>query len=79
VHRAYLDAELRRRSTASLTPRHWELLGLVAAGYSNAQIARKLGISAQTVRTHLQNIYERLGVSSRMAAVAKVGPDLAWP
>jgi DNA-binding CsgD family transcriptional regulator len=78
VHRAYLDAELRRYDTPILTPRHRELLALVAAGYTNGQIARRLGISAATVRTHLQNIYERLGVSSRTAAVAKMGPDLAW-
>jgi DNA-binding CsgD family transcriptional regulator len=78
LDRAYLDAELRRRGTVSLTARQWELLGLVAAGYTNGQIARRLGISAQTVRTHLQNIYARLGVSSRTAAVAKAGPDLGW-
>jgi len=77
LHQAYLDTERRRRPAPQLTPRQWELLGLVAAGYTNGQIARQLGISAQTVRTHLQNIYARLGVSSRTAAVAKAGPDLA--
>ena len=42
---------------------------LVAAGYTNAQIARRLVVSPGTVRIHLQNIYTRLGVSSRTAAV----------
>jgi DNA-binding CsgD family transcriptional regulator len=60
LHQAYLDAERRRRGTPPLTPRHWELLYLVAAGHINAQIARRLGVSEGTVRIHLQNIYTRL-------------------
>jgi len=60
-----------------LTPRHWELLGLLAAGHTNAQIARRLGVTEGTVRKHLQNIYSRLQVSSRTAAVMRAfpGPD----
>lgn len=45
LHLAYLDAERRRRGTPQLTPRHWNLLQLVAAGHTNAQIARQLGLS----------------------------------
>ena len=45
------------------------LLHLVAAGHANAQIARRLGISQGTVRTHLETIYTRLHVSSRTAAI----------
>ncbi len=74
LHQAYLDAERRRRPVPRLTPRHWELLRLVAAGYTNTQIARRLGVSEGTVRTHLQNIYERLQVSSRTAAVTRAFP-----
>jgi DNA-binding NarL/FixJ family response regulator len=48
---------------------------LVAAGHTNAQIARWLGISRETVRIHLENIYQRLHVSSRTAAVTRVFPD----
>ena len=40
-----------------------------AAGHTNAQIARRLDMSEGRVRTHLENIYERLKVSSRTAAV----------
>ena len=75
LHQAYLDAERRRNPVPRLTPRQWELLRLLAAGHTNTQIARRLGISEGTVRTHLQNIYERLDVSSRTAAVTRAFPD----
>lgn len=77
LHQAYLDAERRRRGTPPLTRRHWELLHLVAAGHTNAQIARRLGVSEGTVRKHLENIYSRLQVSSRTAAVTRAFPDRA--
>jgi DNA-binding CsgD family transcriptional regulator len=77
LHQAYLDAERRRCGTPLLTPRHWELLHLVAAGHTNAQIARRLGVTEGTVRIHLQNIYRRLQVSSRTAAVTRAFPDRA--
>jgi len=75
LHRAYLDAERRQVGAPRLTPRHWELLRLVAEGYTNAQIARRLGISEGTVGTHLENIYTRLNVSSRTAAVTRAFAD----
>ncbi|HET6187262.1 MAG TPA: helix-turn-helix transcriptional regulator [Trebonia sp.] len=56
-------------------PRHWELLHLVAAGHTNAQIARRLGVTEGTVRKHLENVYARLHVSSRTAAVTRAFPD----
>ena len=71
LHQAYLDAERRRHPVPRLTPRHWELLHLFAAGHTNTQIARRLGVTEGTVRTHLENIYERLHVSSRTAAVTR--------
>jgi DNA-binding CsgD family transcriptional regulator len=72
------EATLRRRSQAHLTDRQLDLLRHLAAGLDNRQIARHLAISEATVRTHLQNIYSRLDVSSRTAAIAAVfrpGPD----
>jgi DNA-binding CsgD family transcriptional regulator len=77
LHQAYLDAQRRRSVMLELTLRQWELLRQVAAGHTNAQIARRLGVSEGTVRTHLQNIYGRLQVSSRTAAVTRAFPDLA--
>ena len=75
LYQAYLDVERRRHPVPRLTPRQNGLLHLVAAGHTNTQIARRLGISEGTVRTHLENIYERLGVSSRTAAVTRAFPD----
>jgi DNA-binding CsgD family transcriptional regulator len=74
---AYLDAERRRHPVPQLTPRQENLLYLVAAGHTNSQIARRLGISQATVRTHLENIYGKLDVSSRTAAVTRAFPDCA--
>jgi DNA-binding CsgD family transcriptional regulator len=76
LHQAYLDAERRRTQGSPLTPRQADLLRLVADGHTNAQIARRLGLSEGTVRTHLENIYGRLQVSSRTAAVLRAFPDL---
>jgi DNA-binding CsgD family transcriptional regulator len=77
LYQAYLDAERRRHPVPRLTPRQKDLLYLVAAGHTNAQIARRLGLSEGTVRTHLENIYGRLQVSSRTAAVTRAFPDWA--
>jgi DNA-binding CsgD family transcriptional regulator len=77
LHHAYLDAERRRAQSSPLTPRQADLLRLVADGHTNAQVARRLGLSEATVRTHLENIYGRLQVSSRTAAVLRAFPDLA--
>ena len=75
LHQAYSDAERRRHPTPQLTARHWEVLHLVAAGHTNTQIARRLGISEGTARTHLENIYRLLQVSSRTAAVTRAFAD----
>ena len=68
-----------RAPSPSVTPRQREILRLVAAGHTNRQIARALDVSEGTVRKHLDNVYERLGVSSRTGAVAMVSPELADP
>jgi DNA-binding CsgD family transcriptional regulator len=56
---------------ASLTDREREVLGWVAAGKSNAQIAEILGASPRTIAKHLERIYEKLGVESRTAAAMR--------
>lgn len=75
-HLAEIDRDTQRaRASVDLTPRQHELLRLVARGHSNAEIARALSISPGTVRKHLENIFARLDVLSRTAAVAKALPD----
>jgi DNA-binding CsgD family transcriptional regulator len=56
--------------THGLTARELEVLRLVAAGRTNRQIAAELVVSEHTVARHLQNIFGKLGVSSRTAATA---------
>ncbi|HET8626881.1 MAG TPA: helix-turn-helix transcriptional regulator, partial [Thermomicrobiales bacterium] len=54
---------------AGLTAREAEVLRLVAAGLTNAQVAARLSLSPHTVNTHLTAIYGKLGVSTRGAAI----------
>jgi DNA-binding CsgD family transcriptional regulator len=61
-------------SPANLTRREREIIDLVAKGCSNAEIAAALTIAPTTVRKHLENIYAKLGVSNRTAAVAGYHP-----
>jgi DNA-binding NarL/FixJ family response regulator len=51
-----------------LTDRERQVLGLLAAGMANKQIARRLGISEKTVKGHLTNLFQRIGVSDRTQA-----------
>jgi DNA-binding CsgD family transcriptional regulator len=53
---------------SGLTPREREILSLVAEGYSNAQLARMLWVTEQTVKFHLSNIYRKLAVTNRTEA-----------
>ena len=55
---------------AALSPREVEVLRLVAAGRTDAEIAAALVLSTHTVHRHVANIRTRLGVSSRAAAAA---------
>ena len=78
--RALLDvlrphlARIYRKASAlgGMTAREAEVLRWVAAGKSDAQIGAILRISARTVQKHLQNVYEKLGVENRTAAVNRV-------
>lgn len=54
---------------ADLTPREFEVLHLVAKGWSNAQVAQALTITPRTVNAHLTAIYGKLGVTSRAGAI----------
>ena len=52
-------------ATYSLTGREREILGYLALGHSGAYISEELLISPNTVRTHIHNIYRKVGVASR--------------
>lgn len=67
----YTDKEDEMIYVEPLTPREQEVLALVAQGFTNEQIADALVISKRTVRQHLNHIYAKLGVSSRLQAVLK--------
>jgi DNA-binding NarL/FixJ family response regulator len=70
-HLAYLRSRWERRPhLPSLTERELDVLGLVAQGLTNREISRQLFISPATVRTHLEHIYDKLGVRSRAGAVS---------
>jgi DNA-binding CsgD family transcriptional regulator len=64
-HTLLLDEEI-----ATLSRREREIVDQLAAGRSNADIAERLTIAPTTVRKHLENIYAKLGVNTRTAAVA---------
>lgn len=64
------DAIARRRILDRLSPREKAVLALVARGQNNESMAKSLMISPHTVKTHVQNILQKLGVHSRIAAAA---------
>jgi len=69
---AFLKPESARpESPSHLTAREKEILLLLTQGLNNEMIAGRLFISAQTVRNHIKNIYEKLQVHSRAQVVAK--------
>ena len=59
---------LALEGAAHLTRREREILALVSEGHSNAELARMLWVTEQTVKFHLSNVYRKLGVSNRTEA-----------
>jgi DNA-binding NarL/FixJ family response regulator len=55
-----------------LSPREWEVLGLLADGYQGPEIAARLFLSLETVRTHIRNAAGKLGARTRVQAAAMV-------
>jgi DNA-binding CsgD family transcriptional regulator len=69
------QAARRAVARAGLTSREREVIDLVTAGATNAAVAEALVVSPGTVKKHLDNIYTKLGVSSRAAAAERAGRD----
>jgi DNA-binding NarL/FixJ family response regulator len=67
-----MDVEIENKieERFSLTTREKEMLGMLLKGKSNKEISDLLFVSTETVKTHLQNIYRKLGVRSRMEVLA---------
>jgi DNA-binding NarL/FixJ family response regulator len=71
VMRQFASAEVanaigKTRERAPLSAREREIVALVAQGYKNKEMAEKMFISEQTVKNHLHNIFDKLGVSDRL-------------
>ena len=68
------ERETGRRSwfrlTNSLTNREREIIVMVAEGLSNKEVAKRLSISEATVKIHLHNVYQKVGVANRTALAA---------
>jgi DNA-binding NarL/FixJ family response regulator len=60
------QTEQANKKTFGLTKREFEIIGTIVGGYSNKDIARKFKISEDTVKHHLTNIFDKVGVSSRL-------------
>lgn len=58
-------AREKERSRPMLSPRELEIVNLAAQGFKNGDMAAKLGLSEQTVKNHMHNIFEKLGVTDR--------------
>jgi DNA-binding CsgD family transcriptional regulator len=67
-----------RYSTRTLTPRELDVLELVANGYSTPEVARKLWITEETVRTHVRRTLVRLEARTRAHAVAIAFREGLW-
>jgi two-component system, NarL family, response regulator len=63
---AQLTARLNQPPTDPLTPREREIVRLVALGLRNAEVAQRLSISEVTVKTHLNNVFQKLGLRDRV-------------
>jgi DNA-binding NarL/FixJ family response regulator len=63
---AQVAANAKPRERAQLSQREREIIVLIAQGYKNKEIAEKMFITEQTVKNHLHNVFDKLGVSDRL-------------
>lgn len=74
VVQSFQNRQIQSRELENLSPRQWEILNLLDQGYRYKEIADKLNLSFETIRTYCRNIYETLQVHSRTDALNKVFP-----
>ena len=65
------EPNTRALAALGITPREYEVLALLAAGGSNKEIARRLKVSPNTVKTHASNLYQKLEAPRRTSAVSR--------
>ena len=72
-HRTVGDTSSREnpieKAPEELTPREWEVLGLIANGYRNKEISARLIISEETAKSHIKSIYRKLNIKGRRDAI----------
>ena len=67
----FLDVrELQRNPLHSLSRRETDMLSALSRGMTNREMSKELGISPNTVKFHLSNLYDKLAVKSRAQAIA---------
>lgn len=66
LHELMQEAAVPPRKTFGLTPRELEVVGAIVEGCSNRDIARQFGLSEETVKRHLSNVFDKTGVSTRL-------------
>ena len=69
----------RQRPAGLLTGRERQIAALVGEGMSNRDIAQQLGISKRTVDAHLEHIFGKLGISSRVQLATGLSPTAPFP
>jgi DNA-binding NarL/FixJ family response regulator len=80
LHSLMQEAAVPQHKTFGLTPRELEVVGTIVEGCSNRDIARQFGLSEETVKRHLSNIFDKTGVSTRLElALFAIAHQLVTP
>jgi DNA-binding NarL/FixJ family response regulator len=74
VVQSFQNRNIQSKDLENLTPRQWEILNLLDQGFRYKEIADKMNLSFETIRTYCRNIYEVLQVHSRTDALNRVFP-----
>ena len=74
VVQSFQNRNIQSKALENLTPRQWEILNFLDQGYRYKEIAEKMHLSFETIRTYCRNIYDVLQVHSRTDALNKVFP-----